>query len=158
MNRYVLIAGAFIALTGYVAKAHDPQDPGGRVTTPTTQDCSDHGRVDVRITYGESEIAVDPRVHVRHDGKLVFALAPRRGSANNVNYDEVVIHIIGKNNRSSWLNKSVAANDANSNRFAICVEGIEPGTYEYQVIVPGVGVIDPRIIVDIPDPLGTESD
>ncbi len=111
------------------------------------KECPGAGGNDVKIDYGDSKIDVTHKVRPRQDEKVVFKLNPDNQSDEDVDYDELEIMIVGKTPDSKWLNRKFKASDTNNNKFVVCVDGRNTGTYYYMVIVPGVGTIDPRVDV-----------
>jgi hypothetical protein len=110
-------------------------------------ECPNAGGNDVKINYGDSKIEVTHKVRSRRDEKVVFKLNPDNQSDEGVDYDELEIMVIGKTPDSKWLNRKFKASDSNNNKFVVCVDGRDAGSYYYMVVVPGVGTIDPRVDV-----------
>lgn len=134
---YVVLS-AFLA--GCVAE-------GQFVNPNSSNNCQGKGSVDAKIAYGDAFIDVSPKVNVKQDGEIVLKLFPEKKPGSGTDYENVEIELVGKTPADSWLNKKVKATDTDKNRFSICVKKQQPGAYDYKVIVPGVGVLDPRVIV-----------
>lgn len=113
---------------------------GPEVLSKATQ-CKNKKNKDIVIRYGDSMIEVTPKVDAnkKDNDRLLIELKPKTG------YESVVIEIRGKNQKSQWINMSIAADQANNRKFPFCIDDIEVGTYEYKVTVPDVGTIDPRV-------------
>ena len=75
-------------------------------------------------------------------------MIPDHTSDNGVNYETLNISLIGKDAKSAWLTRTVNSTESASKKVTICVGGQEEGTYEYLVVVPGVGSIDPRVDIN----------
>ena len=103
---------------------------------------------DIKIWYGDAHIKATNRVTAKSDGKVVIKLYPDNTSDNGVNYETLNISLIGKNAKSAWLTRTVNSTESASKKVTICVGGQPAGTYEYLVVVPGVGTIDPRIDIN----------
>ena len=136
MKNIILMAGAMILGTGCASLAG-----------PTNMDCEGANGPDIHIRYGDAKINVTNRVRVKPDGRLVIRLHPDRKSEGKVDYKKLDITLEGKDAASQWINTTLNANEKNSSKAVICVENQTPGTYEYLVRVPGVGIIDPRVDV-----------
>jgi len=103
---------------------------------------------DIKIWYGDAHIKVTNRVTAKSDGKVVIKMIPDHTSDNGVNYETLNISLIGKDAKSAWLTRTVNSTESASKKVTICVGGQEEGTYEYLVVVPGVGSIDPRVDIN----------
>jgi hypothetical protein len=103
---------------------------------------------DIKIWYGDSHIKVTNRVSAKSDGKVVIKMFPDNTSDNGVNYETLNISLIGKDAKSSWLTRTMNSTESASKKATICVGGQDAGTYEYLVVVPGVGSIDPRVDIN----------
>ena len=57
--------------------------------------------------------------------------------------------LVGKEMKDQWLNLTLNSTQNNTPQAVICVDGKSAGSYYYQVIVPGVGEIDPRVDVGL---------
>jgi len=122
----------------------------GCQTLPDAADiveCSGANGKDVEIEYGDSKIAVTHKVKAKRDEKIVFRLKPDNQSDEGVDYKNLEILIVGKSSDSKRLNRKFKASDSDNKKFTVCVDGRLKGTYYYDVIVPGVGTIDPRVDV-----------
>lgn len=106
------------------------------------------GKKDVTVRYGDSHLEADAKVNVKPDGALVFHLKPSstRGP-NGLDYSTVAVTIKGKNAKSKWISASGTAAGSDK-QLTVCVPDDQTeDTYEYIVEVAGVGVLDPRVIV-----------
>ena len=81
------------------------------------------------------------------DVTIVLKLKAETNAVSGTNYQDLEIELIGKKQKDKWLNRKLKASDANSKKAVICVDGQALGEYEYDVVVPGVGKIDPRVDV-----------
>lgn len=105
---------------------------------------------DVKITYGEGNLSVDEKKkHVNRDDYLVFRLKPdSQPGPDDLDYKAVRVTVAGKNPASDWIFKSGSFSDSDGN-LVVCVPSDQAdGEYEYEVIVTGVGTLDPRVIVE----------
>ena len=105
---------------------------------------------DVKVTYGEGNLAVDEKKkRVNRDDYLVFSLKPDpQLGPNNLDYKTVRVTVAGKNPASNWIFKSGSFNDSDG-KLVVCVPSDQAdGEYEYEVIVTRVGTLDPRVIVE----------
>jgi hypothetical protein len=104
----------------------------------------------LKIAYGDSKIDVKHVYKVRKTEYDAFTikLEPNKSMYANVDFDNLEIMIVGKTPNSQWLNRKLVASDSNSRRFKVCIEDRAKGNYYYNVIVPGVGQIDPRVDVE----------
>ena len=114
------------------------------------EECKGKNAKDLVIKYGDSKIDVTNKVKVKKSDKelLVIVLDPDKKSEENVNYEELVIHITGKDNKSSWINWSIAYKQTDNGKYRVCIDDIKAEKYQYQVFVPDVGTIDPRIQIE----------
>ena len=115
-------------------------------------ECPGANGPDIKIWYGDAHVKVTNSVRTNSDGKVVIKMFPDHTSDNGVNYETLNISLIGKDAKSAWLTRTVNSTESSTNKVTICVDGKRPDTYEYLVVVPGVGSIDPRVIVDHPPP------
>ena len=111
------------------------------------EECEGAEGKDVTIEYGDSKIVVTHKVSPARDEKVVFKLKPDTKSDEGVDYKNLEIQVVGDSRESSWLNRKFRASDTNNKKFEVCVDGRPKGTYYYKVIVPEVGMIDPRVDV-----------
>jgi len=76
-------------------------------------------------------------------------LKPKPNQPSGTDYSAVVVKMEGKRDpEDKWLNKDASAGNG-TNKIFICVpENQAIGTYGFNVTVPGVGAIDPRINVE----------
>jgi hypothetical protein len=114
---------------------------------PQIKECPGANGKDVTIRYGDSRIEVTYKVNVNQDEKVVLKLHPENNAASGVNYDDLEIELKGKTSQDDWIDRKLKSTDG-PNKHIICVDGQAVGEYEYAVIVPGVGTIDPRIDVN----------
>lgn len=120
----------------------------GPATGQTIIECPGASGPDMHIRYGDAKIQVTHKVKATSDGKLVIKMHPSNQSELGIDYDTLDITLVGKNSKSSWLTRTLNASEQNSKKATICVDGEPEDLYEYMVIVPGVGVIDPRVEID----------
>lgn len=116
-------------------------------TTKDITECPGSNGIDVIIKYGDSYMTVTHMVSVEQDEKIVLKLKPEMNAASGTNYQDLEIELAGKKRKDKWLDRKLRASDSNSKKAVICVDGQAIGEYEYDVIVPGVGNIDPRVDV-----------
>lgn len=121
--------------------------PGKFVGQNTDNDCDGKGRVFIDIGYGDAYIYVTPKSKVKPKGEIVYKLKPDKNALSGVDYKEKTIEIDGKTSSDDWLNASPKYGDGKK-KFFICVDQNQPaGSYNFEVVVPGVGTIDPRVDV-----------
>ncbi len=113
-----------------------------------TVDCEDANGVDVQIHYGDSSIKVSHKIHVKQDEAIIMKLHPQMRAPSGTDYKNLEIEIRGEKLKDKWLNKKVKSTD-DRKKLRICVkEDQAAGEYKYIVIVPKVGEIDPRVVVE----------
>lgn len=117
----------------------------GPDTGKTIKECPGASGPDLKISYGDANISVTNKVTAKQDGRLVIKMHPDNTSDNGVDYKTLNISLIGKDAKSSWLTRTLNATESASKKAIICVDGEPEDTYEYLVVVPGVGTIDPRV-------------
>ncbi len=67
---------------------------------------------------------------------------------SGIDYKNMEIEIRGEKQKDKWLNKKAKSTD-DKKKLRICVkEDQAAGEYKYIVIVPKVGEIDPRVVVE----------
>jgi hypothetical protein len=110
------------------------------------KECEGSNGKDVTIKYGDSYIDVTYKVKVKQDEKIVLKLQPQNNSESGVDYKALDIHLIGETSKDSWLSRTLNANEVGA-KMVICVDDENVGDYKYIVEVPGVGRIDPRVVV-----------
>lgn len=146
-----------IVLAVAVAGCATVETASGPVIRPQDDDCPGKGNKDITISYGDARIVVTPKQSAskKKNERLMIVLDPQKEKGDEgVNYESLVIHIVGKDNKSNWLNMSIAADQSNSKsgsskgRFPVCIDKIPADIYEYEVIVPTVGTIDPRVDIN----------
>lgn len=120
----------------------------GPATGQTIVECPGSNGPDMHIRYGDSKIEVTHKVKAKSDGKLVIRMHPSNQSDQGIDYDTLDITLVGKDSASNWLTRTLNASEQNSKKAVICVDGKPEGVYHYMVIVPGVGVIDPRVEIE----------
>ena len=115
--------------------------PGKFVNTNSANNCNGKGQVDLFVKYGDSKIDVTPKIDVGQGGEIIVKLKADKGFENTkVTFD-------GKTANDNWLDKVMTAGNGKK-QIWICVDPNQaPGEYKYNVIVEGVGQIDPRAIV-----------
>lgn len=110
------------------------------------------------ILYGDSKIAVVPISHVRSNTEWRFRLQPVVLPTDNqgIDYNNVDVTITGKPaqnplppDHNDWITVSGSYNGAagNNHNLVLCTKanlGAQGTTYEYEVKVDTVGIIDPR--------------
>jgi hypothetical protein len=106
------------------------------------------GKKDVTVGYGDSRLEADAKVNVKPDGALVFRLRPSSiKGPNGLDYSTALVTIKGKDAKSRWISASGTA-AGSDNQLTVCVPDDQAeDTYEYFVEVAGVGMLDPRVIV-----------
>jgi len=103
------------------------------------------------ITYGvknkKTALEVKEKVEVKQNTALVFKLKPKGSNKNGVNYDDVYVTVVGKTATDQvWLNSKKAKGD--DSLIAYCAPSVDADTtYEYEVHVDGLGMLDPRVDV-----------
>ncbi len=122
--------------------------PGEFVGKNTQNDCDGTGHVNFEIRYGDSYLTATPRGNAKRKGEVVYKLKPRKNQPSGINYSTVIVEIDGKRDpEDKWLNKNAAAGNGNTKIFICVPQSQAPGTYGFNVTVPGVGTIDPRVNV-----------
>ena len=109
-------------------------------------ECPGSNGRDVTIKYGDSYIDVTYKVKVKQDEKIVLVLKPQNNAESGVDYKALDIRLIGETTKDRWLSRTLNDNDGESKKV-ICVDDQATGDYKYIVEVPGVGRIDPRVVV-----------
>jgi hypothetical protein len=120
----------------------------GPATGQTISECPGANGPDMHIWYGDSKINVTNRVKTTSDGKLVIKLHPDNSSDEGIDYSTLDITLVGKDSASNWLTRTLNASEQNTKKATICVDGKPVGVYQYMVVVPGVGTIDPRVDIE----------
>jgi len=120
----------------------------GPATGQVINECPGANGPDMHIWYGDSKIRVTNKVTANSDGKLVIKMHPDNSSAEGIDYGTLDISLIGKDSTSNWLTRTLNASEQNSKKAIICVDGKPEGDYQYMVVVPGVGTIDPRVEIE----------
>ena len=134
MSRIILILTMVIFATG--------------CETVSTVDCDDANGVDMQIHYGDSSIKVSHRIKVKREDAILIKLHPQMNAPSGTDYKNMEIEIRGEKPKDRWLNKKITSTD-DKKTLRICVMAEqEPGDYKYLVIVPTVGTIDPRVVVE----------
>lgn len=115
--------------------------PGQFYGQNTDNQCNGKGKVDLKVEYGDSMIAVTPKIDINQSGEIVVMLKPEKGFENTkVSFD-------GKTANDNWLDKEMTSGDGKK-QIWICVKPNQAlGEYRFNVVVDGVGTIDPRAIV-----------
>lgn len=135
----ILLTGLLLAGCNHMAVVPGPAD-GVAIT-----ECPGSNGPDVQIWYGDSRVKVTNRVKTKSDGKIVIKMHPAATSENGVDYKTLNVSLIGKNTKSAWLTRTLNSTETATKKATICVDGQPEDTYEYLVVVPGVGSIDPRV-------------
>lgn len=112
---------------------------------PRTDFCTKSANPKIKIEYGDSWIKVKHKVNVKQKDFITLVFKPE----NKAPYKNLDVYLFGASTDAEWLNGVYNAGGSDEKNFDVCVEA-EPGEYKYMVVVPGVGTIDPRIIVDVP--------
>jgi hypothetical protein len=116
--------------------------PGKFVQKNTPNNCDGKGKVDLFVKYGDSKIDVTAKIEVAQSGEINVMLKPDKG------FENTEIAFEGKNVEDAWLNKKDMKHSDGKKQVFICVKPDQaPGEYSYNVVVDGVGKIDPRAIV-----------
>ena len=116
--------------------------PGKFVQQDKPNKCDGKGKVDLVVKYGDSMIDVTPKIEIGRSGEINVMLKAEKG------YENTPVAFEGKTPNDSWLNKTGMTQGDGKKQVLICVDPNQaPGEYEYNVIVDGVGSIDPRAIV-----------
>jgi len=115
-------------------------------TKALIKECEGSNGQDVTIKYGDSYIDVTYKVSVKQDEKIVLKLHPQNNAESGTDYNSLDIHLIGETSKDQWLNRTLNANEGGAKKV-ICVDDEDTGDYKYIVEVPGVGRIDPRVVV-----------
>jgi hypothetical protein len=153
MNKSAIyIAGAIVlagcASPGHVVDQHGPAQP---MNPNVKNECDgdNTNKIMIKIGYGDSYLEADPNSQTKRKGEIVYKLEPRKNQPSGIDYTGVIVTIEGKRDpEDQWLNK-VAAAGTGSNKIYICVPPAQPnGDYGFNVTVPGVGTIDPRVRVE----------
>jgi hypothetical protein len=115
--------------------------PGQFYGTNSTNQCDGKGRVDLDVRYGDSKIDITPKIDVGQGGEIIVRLKADKG------YENTKVTFDGKTANDDWLNKEMTAGNGKK-QIWICVDPNQaPGEYRFNVMVDGVGTIDPRAIV-----------
>lgn len=141
MIRLIAVVTAGFLLAGCPSTPTVP----GPATGQIINECPGANGPDMQIWYGDSKIRVTHKVTAKPDGKLVIKMHPDNTSAEGVDYGTLDIALIGKDSASSWLSRTLNASEQNTKKATICIDGQPVGDYQYMVVVPGVGTIDPRV-------------
>ena len=99
----------------------------------------------VNVRYGDSKLEVQPIANVHRGAALEFRLKPDRRESDEVNYETVKVSIRGaKEPPAEWIDVE-GSYRSTGGTLVVCVpEGVDKGTYYYEVEVEGVGTLDPR--------------
>ncbi len=143
MIRMIVVALASLLLTACNQGMLVPSPATGITIT----ECVGASGPDIKIWYGDAHIKVTNKVTTKSDGKVVIKMFPDHTSDNGVNYETLDISLIGKNAKSAWLTRTLNSTEAANKKATICVDGKPEDIYEFLVVVPGVGTIDPRVEV-----------
>ena len=159
INPFTSAGSSARAAAGHKARSGIPQGlppyvTTTMVTTPSPDtgvsitECPGAMGPDITISYGDGRIKVTNKVKTTSDGKVVIKMMPANNSDNGVDYKTLDITLIGKNAESAWLTRTLNSTESASKKATICVDGKPEGEYEYIVVVPGVGMIDPRVEIE----------
>jgi hypothetical protein len=105
------------------------------------------------VRYGDSRINATPIARARQGGTLTLKLVPVGGPEDTVSYASMNVFLIGSTQDAQWLNGTYNREANEKGEFDITVtgKGKDGGReYKYMVVIPGIGTIDPRVIVDLP--------
>ena len=104
----------------------------------------------VTIKYGGSSIEVTHRMKVKKNKFFKIRLDPENTNSDPVDYKIMDVHVIGSTMDAAWLNAVYNADGQNHKDFDVCADA-PVGEYKYLVVIPGIGTIDPRIVIKEPD-------
>ena len=96
------------------------------------------------IKYGDSSIEVTHKIKSKQNNYFELRLDPSNSSADPVDFTTMNVFLIGADAKSQWLSGTYNAGGANQKTFDICADAPED-MYKYTVVIPGVGMIDPRV-------------
>lgn len=142
MKNQLLVSAVIGLACGCAQVPIQPMDTecGGPSNNPPTQ-----------ISYGDSQIIVKAKSKVKANREFQFKLDPKKDPANDepgIDYDAVLVTVLGKNAESSWISGSSTKDMAGPTGkfFGGCVpdDAVEGTIYRYEVRVETVGTIDPR--------------
>ena len=146
MRRIFVLVTVFGTLAACETMPTGPVDSGG---TTEPAECTTNSASMITVKYGDSSIDVTHRINVKKDEFFTLRLDPANSSADPVDYTTMDVYIFGSTTDAQWLNGTYNAGGANHKDFDICTTAPE-GEYKYMVVIPGIGTIDPRVIVDPP--------
>ena len=117
----------------------------------TKAECEDAGTW-VKVHYGDSQLKVKPKVHLKKGWAWEFRLKPKIKATDPVDYNKMKVTIKGKakDPDASWIDISGTFEDSGGS-LILCVDpeqDQELQTYEYYVNVEEVGTLDPRADVE----------
>lgn len=124
-----------------------PPYTNGQGGNPGPDSCVGNSADKITIAYKASSITVTPKVRVDKDTHFKVILKPDSSDAAVKNMN---VYLFGNTADAAWLNKVYNADGNNQKEFDICADA-PIGEYKYMVVIPGIGTIDPRIVVKNPD-------
>lgn len=153
----LLTACAFFAACETMPATPDsiagPAGPSG------TLDHHCEGKSDGKITidYAAASISVTPKIKAKKGTYFEVILnpvnsAPDPEDPNPIDFKKLNVYFFGATSDAAWLNAVYNADGANKKVFEVCANapGLEAREYKYNVVIPGVGTIDPRIVIKDP--------
>jgi hypothetical protein len=115
------------------------------------EECGDAGTW-VRVHYGDSQLKVKPKVHLKKGSAWEFRLKPKIKATDPVDYNKMEVTILGKKSDpdASWIDIS-GTFEKSGGSLVLCVDPDQKEdlkTYEYFVHVEEIGTLDPRADVE----------
>ena len=153
MTRTIALLAACALFAACVTTPASPDGQAGPVGPNGPDDhheCTANSESMVVVNYGDSSIKVTHKIHVKKNKNFKLRLNPANSSADPVNYTTMNVYVFGSTADAQWLNEVYNANGANQKDFTICADA-PVGEYKYMVVIPGIGTIDPRIVIKDPD-------
>ena len=146
-----LLAGcAMLAACGTMATTPNAQGgpigPQGPYQDPP---CRTNSSQMIVVKYSGSSIDVTHRIDVTKNKFFVLRLDPENTNADPVDYKTMNVYLLGGDTNATWLNATYNADGQNQKDFDICADA-PAGEYKYLVVIPGIGTIDPRVVVKEP--------
>ena len=138
MKKIISILVAMFIGAGFLGSASADQERG-----PNIGDCEKPGVTPIIIMYKKGELRVQPATAETERGMVLKFILVGNGDAS--------VNVRGKNKDDDWIEGSAAKG---VEMFYVCVRpdlkipDPEKGkVFEYYVDVPGVGYLDPEVIV-----------
>jgi hypothetical protein len=113
-------------------------------------ECATNSASMIVVKYGDSRIEVTHRINVKKNKFFKLRLDPSNSSADPVDFTTMNVYLFGSTADAQWLNETYNADGQNQKDFDICASA-PVGEYKYMVVIPGIGTIDPRIVIKDPD-------